>query len=172
MTLIVMFTGIAFLQGQANTEMMKEQKAEAMNQLSFMEGTWEGTGYYQQGRSERSTFDIHESIQPKLGGLVYLVEGVGTSDGSTTHQALAMISWDIEKSEYVFESHTFDGRSARASGTLEDSTFVWGFDVPGGGKIQYTMEFNEDTWQETGTYSPDGEVWYPFMEMNLERVND
>jgi len=172
LTLFILAPGLSMLSGQGNPEMMKQQKAEAMDRLSFMVGTWEGTGYYQQGRSERSTFDIHETIEPKLGGLVYLVEGLGTHKGDPVHNALALISWDITEGTYVFESHTFDGRTARASGTVEGSTFTWGFDVPGGGNIQYTMEFDEETWHETGKYSPDGDVWYPFMEMNLEKIKE
>lgn len=171
MTIIIMTAGLSILHAQGNTDMLKQQKAEAMNSLSFMLGTWEGTGYYQQGRSERSNFDIHETIESKLDGLVYLVEGLGTSDGSPVHEAMALISWDIEKSEYVFESHTLDGRSARSSGTLKDSTFTWGFGIPDGGKIQYKMEFSNDKWHETGSYSPDGETWYTFMEMKLEKIN-
>lgn len=168
---LILVPGLVIIYGQANTDMMKQQKAEAMNNLSFMEGTWEGTGYYQQGRSDRMKFEIHETIQPKLGGLVYLVEGVGTSDGNPVHEALALISWDIDKGEYVFESHTLDGRSARASGTLEDSTFTWGFGLMDGGIIKYKMEFNDNKWHETGSFSRDGATWYPFMEMKLNKVN-
>lgn len=156
---------------QENTETFMNQKLEAMNKLSFMTGSWEGTGWIQMGNGSKETFKVSETVQKKLRGLVYLIEGHGTTGGDTTHNAIAIISWDAEKKEYSFESHTFDGRSADASAVLEGKNFTWGFDIPGRGKIRYDLKITEDNkWNEKGFFSPDGDTWYPFMEMNLERI--
>lgn len=157
---------------QENPNVIKTRKLEAMDKLSFMAGTWEGTGWIQMGQGSRETFDIHETIQKKLDGLVYLVEGHGTSAGITTHKALAIISWDNENNEYSFESHTFDGRAADATAILEGKTFTWGFETPDGGRIRYEMRFNNHEWHESGLYSPDDQTWYPFMEMTLSKINE
>jgi len=172
---IVSFTFLTchFTYSQGNTEELKNQKLDAMKKLSFMIGTWEGTGWIQMGNASKETFGIHETIQEKLDGLVYLIEGHGTTEGTTTHKALAMISWNPEKGQYGFESHTFDGRSAQAVARLENRTFIWGFNTPNGGLIRYRMEFKTDhEWFETGAYSPDGETWYPFMEMTLNKLDN
>lgn len=157
---------------QENTENIKTQKMEAMEKLSFMAGTWEGKGWTQMGEGSKETFDVHETIEKKLDGLVYLVEGHGTSAGITTHKAIAIISWNSENNEYSFESHTFDGRSADATASLEGRTFTWGFSTPNGGEVRYKMIFNNSEWHETGSYSPDGQVWYPFMEMRLKKITE
>jgi len=172
--LAIIFSGICFsINGQADAEIMKNQKLEAMNKLSFMIGTWEGTGWYQMGQDERDVFDIHETITEKLDGLLLLIEGHGTSNGQTVHKALAVISWDPDNEQYNFESHTYDGRSANATASLKGNVFTWGFDVPGRGSIQYVINISEDDeWIEKGSYSPDGEAWYPFMGMSLKRIKE
>jgi hypothetical protein len=157
---------------QQLTENMKSEKLEAMSRLSFMIGEWQGSGWFQMGNSPRESFQIQEKIEKKLDGLVYLVEGHGTTNGITTHHALALISWDLENASYHFESHTYDGRSVDAQGTIQGSTFIWGFPTPNGGRIRYKMAFeNGQKWHETGAYSPDGENWYPFMEMTLTKTD-
>jgi len=158
--------------GQDNSALLKEQKRTQMNKLSFMLGEWEGSGWIQMGQTAKMTFTIHETVVPKVEGLVYLVEGLGSSEGNTSHNAIALISWDNEKNKYAFESHTFDGRSANASATLEGNTFIWGFDTPNGGFVQYKLEFDDMHWHESGSFSPDGETWYPFMEMKLKKVSN
>lgn len=168
----ILFCFIYQATGQRQSENMKKEKLEAMNQLVFMIGAWEGSGWFQMGNSPRESFEIREMIEKKLDGLVYLVEGHGTTNGTTTHHAIALISWDLEKESYRFESHTYDGRSVDTQGTLEGSTFTWGFVTPNGGRIRYRMAFeNGQKWHETGAYSPDGEAWYPFLEMTLFKAD-
>lgn len=171
---VIIFSMICFnISGQADTETLKTRKLESMNKLYFMIGTWEGTGWYQMGQDERDVFNIHETITEKLDGLLLLIEGHGTSNGQTVHKALAVISWDPDKKQYNFESHTYDGRSAKATATLEANIFTWGFDVPGRGSIRYVINISDDDeWIEKGSYSPDGETWYPFMGMTLKRIKE
>ncbi|MCF8223863.1 MAG: DUF1579 domain-containing protein [Bacteroidales bacterium] len=158
---------------QENTNTLKEEKLQEMNKLSFMTGSWEGSGWIQLEDGSRSSFEIYETVQEKLDGLVYLVEGLGNSGDITTHNAIALISWDPEINQYSFQTHTMDGRSANANAVLKGNTFKWGFDIPGGGKIRYDLRIIDNyKWNEKGFFSPDGNNWYPFMEMTLQRITE
>jgi len=172
--LTIILSGICFrANGQADAEILKNQKLGYMNNLSFMMGTWEGTGWYQMGQDERDVFNIHETITEKLDGLLLLIEGHGTSNGQTVHKAFAVISWDPDNEQYKFESHTYDGRSVNANATLKGKVFTWYFDVPGRGSIRYVININEDDeWIEKGSFSSDGKTWYPFMGMTLKRIKE
>ncbi|HLH09903.1 MAG TPA: hypothetical protein VKW78_21870 [Terriglobales bacterium] len=73
------------------------QQLAAMKQCGFLEGKWKGDGWMMMGPSERRTFVEIENVEPKLGGLVLQVEGLGrNSEGKTVHEALALLSFDAE----------------------------------------------------------------------------
>jgi len=142
---------------------------EKMNKLSALIGDWEGSGWYQQGRSERHNIKQHEHIESKLNGTVLLVEGKGYIADTLSFNALAFFSFDQEKNSYKIESHLADGKSTIATGSFnENGQFIWGFKVPQG-NIRYTMTITDTTWNEYGEYSSDGEQWWEFMEMNLTK---
>jgi hypothetical protein len=47
---------------------------------------------------------------------------------------------------------------------------VWAFDVPGAGRIRYTIRLDEQgRWHEVGDRSVDGQQWHRFFEMRLSR---
>src|SRR5262245_47454498 len=53
-------------------------RREAMTKLEPWVGQWQGTGWTVTGPGgQRNEFTITERVQPKAGGLVLLVEGVG-----------------------------------------------------------------------------------------------
>ncbi len=66
---------------------------------------------------------------------------------------------------------TMQGQNVIADVTKTgDLSFDWGFDLPNGGKIKYTVQFTENTWEESGTYvTPDGSNSYPTVKMALIR---
>ena len=54
---------------------------------------------------------------------------------------------------------------------IGEKIIQWSFDTPNGGKTRFTADFSkEGFWTEKGEFSPDGERWFPFIEMNLEKV--
>ena len=55
---------------------------------------------------------------------------------------------------------------------VADNQYTWGFDVPTG-KIKYSITLSPQakTWYEKGEFLPDGTQWFPFLEMNLTKLN-
>lgn len=143
-------------------------------------GRWEGEGWMRMGPGEPRKANVVEQITPKLGGLVYLVEGVGTIPGDApgagqkVHEAIALLSYDPASSQYKFRSHVMSGHSSDAWFTVSgQGKFQWGFDIPNYGKMRYTITLDVDkgTWHEIGEISQDGSTWNKNFEMNLKKVN-
>lgn len=156
----------AGFQLQAQTSI---SSAEEMSKLAMLVGDWQGTGWHQQGKSERIELTQTEHIESKLNGTLILVEGKGYIQDSLFFNALAMFTYNSIDKNYSIESHLSDGKATLASGIFkEDGTFEWGFDLPHG-QIRYTITLTNTTWYEYGEYSPDGSQWYKFMEMNLTK---
>jgi hypothetical protein len=59
---------------------------EAMGKVSFLAGRWEGSGWFQMGPGPKQEFTQTEVVEPKLDGLVFLVEGIGTSKADPSKQ--------------------------------------------------------------------------------------
>lgn len=155
--------------GQPNPTIEKQK--EAMAKLAVMEGQWTGTGWMQRGQSERHTFEVKETAEKKNGGLTLLIQGLGTDSktGEIGHDALAVVYYDVESDQYMFDSHLDTGQHKLMTGSFEGDEFIWGFDLPNNAKIKYVITFTENTWNETGEYSSDGINWFKFMEMNLNK---
>lgn len=143
-------------------------------------GRWEGEGWMQMGPGEARKATVVEQITPKLGGLVYLVEGLGTipegtpGAGEKVHEAVALLSWDPASSRYRFRTHVMSGHSSDAWFTVVgQDKFQWGFDIPHYGKMRYTITIDtaKGTWHEIGEISRDGSTWNKTFEMNLKKVN-
>lgn len=154
--------------------------AEKMKVFAGWVGHWRGEGSMQQGPGESKHSTVDEHIEFKLEGNVVLVEGIGkTPDAATktetiTHHALGVLSYDQGTSQYKFKSYLNNGRSADAwFNVTGDNKYQWGFDVPGGSKIKYsiTIDPTQKTWNEIGEFSRDGNTWMKFFEMNLKKVD-
>ena len=160
---------ILMLVAQGKTQDLKTKSLE-MSKLDFMVGSWEGSGWYRSPDGKISNFNQTEDVQSKLDGLVLVVEGNGSlENGENVHNAFAMITYDEETKKYSFNSHLADGKSIVADGWFNGDDFEWGFELPQGGSILYSINYENDTWKESGKYSPDGNQWYPFIEMTLKR---
>lgn len=143
-----------------------------IDKLSNWVGTWEGEGWQTDQTQQRTTFNVKEVVESELNGLALKIEGIGTSktDGSVGHHAIGLIFFNRDTNEYVFQSLTHEGYATRSKANFNDEgEFVWGFEVPGG-QIRYTISLDGDTWTEKGAYSPDGNQWYPILEMKLKKV--
>jgi hypothetical protein len=122
---------------------------EAVKRAAFLEGNWSGEGWIQMGQGTKEEFMQIETVESKLDGAVMVIEGIGHSKGDNPkkiHHAL------------VFSSF------------IAENTFTWSFSPPNGGQIRYSILIENDTWNEVGEYSRDGQTWYKFFEMNLKRI--
>lgn len=146
----------------------------AMEALPDLVGTWEGEGWMRRGPGEPTTFTSTEIVESRLGGRVWVVEGIhtATESGERLHHALATISYDVEAGVYDFRSFVIGRGGGNFTGRLEDGAFVWGMETPDGGKIRYTVRVKGDVWNETGAFSRDGDTWNDFFGMELRRTGD
>jgi hypothetical protein len=171
MLITILFTWTAMAQGA-------DPKSPEMRKLDFLVGEWKGEAWIQMGPGKREHVIQSEKVTPRLGGKILLVEGLGRkknedgSAGDVVHDALAVISFDPEAKELIFDAHVAAQDSVEARLEVrDDKSAVWGFDVPNGGKVRYTIRLTDKgEWNEVGEYSRDGANWMKFMEMTLLRV--
>lgn len=163
--IIILCSGLIFAQSSAihKTELKK---------LSFFIGEWEGIStVYQRGQTLKVT--QHEKIEFKLDSTIILVEGTGRDIDTRTilFQAIGLVFFDGAKKEYGFRSHINSGQFADSYFKLIGKEEIeWGFSIPQG-KIRYHLVINsaKGTWIENGEFSPDGEIWYPTVMMELKK---
>jgi hypothetical protein len=143
--------------------------------LSAWLGRWQGEGSMQMGPGEPKKSSVDERIESKLDGTIMVVEGIGKTSNPemVVHHAFGIISYDAATSQYKFKTYLKDGRSSDAwFSVVGDNKYQWGFDVPNGGKVRYsiTLDPNQKTWNEIGEFSRDGNTYAKFFEMNLKKV--
>ena len=169
--MVLLFIGSAgFAQ---NPFQPKPETLKAVNKLSFLIGNWKGTGWIQMG-PEKHSFDQTETIDSKVNGTVIQIDGLGTDEknpGNIIHQAYAIISYDLEKKEYLMKAYRGDGAQIDADAKLiDDHTFQWGFSNPMAGRIQFTISIVNNKWTEIGEMSRDGgKTWFKYFEMVLDK---
>jgi hypothetical protein len=176
MTAKLLIASVLFASQLAAQPVMVDTAArrKAMDKLAFLVGDWggEATAFTQAGQMKLWQ---SEWIRPKLKGQILAVEGMGrrllaSGPADTLFNAWATIEWTAEKG-YMMKSVTLDGRSGEFPLTVSDSGFVWGIDLPQGGKVRYTMRLSPSgEWMENGQYTRDGSTWYPVMDMRLKRT--
>lgn len=155
------------------------QPSGPMVPLAFLAGEWEGEGWIVLGPDQRHNFVQHETVTPKLGGDVLLIEGVGRAAEDTSrvvHNALAVLAYDPAVERYLMRAFRADGpdgtQPVEADVTVEGGALVWAFEAPQAGRIRYTIREDEaGRWHEVGEISQDGgATWFPFFEMTLTKV--
>lgn len=149
---------------------------EAMKKLEFFVGEWRGEGLFRGGPGPGEKASVVEKAEMKLGGLVLLLEGLGTAKGAdgsekVVHNAFGMLTYDAKRGMYTMRAVKSDGAAIDAEAKFEGDAFVWGFDVPGG-SVRYTIRLTpEGKWHEVGQFSRDGgKTFTPFFEMTLVKV--
>lgn len=147
---------------------------DAMQKLSFMVGTWEGEGWMMLGPGNRQTSHVTETAELKLEGTLLVLEGLGKSQDSEeeriVHHALGIISYDAATERYLMRAYRAGGQFIDADLTVGDQSLIWGFTDPKAGEIRYTFSLTESgQWHEVGEISRDGENWFQFFEMTLDR---
>jgi hypothetical protein len=148
-----------------------EPVKQTIEPLEFMTGCWHGEGWMRQG-PELKKFQSAELVEIKAGKTVLAITGkhVDPVTGKVVHDAFAIVSRAREGEGYRFASFLGTGQSGEYSAKLQDGAFVWELVIPNRGTIRYTIRVAEDTWQETGHYSPDGTQWHETFGMTLKRA--
>lgn len=148
------------------------QVKSEMTKLSVLSGNWEGTSTSITPNGEKGTAMVTERIYFKLDSTLLVLEGLGKDEeGNIVHSAFGVITFDHAQNKYVMKSFLSNGSSTDADfEVLEPNiSFQWGFETPQGGTMKYTLNIENDAWSETGEYSQDGEQWFQFFEMELNR---
>jgi hypothetical protein len=148
-----------------------------MNKLSFLVGKWQGEGWIMQGQGQRRNCTITETVESKLDGKAFVIEGIGKGKdadnlGKTIHHAFAVLSYDQESKIFRLRAILADGRTVDDEPKMPAAnTFVWGFKIPYG-QVRFTIKLNEKgQWFEIGEFSRDGQTWMKTLEMTLNRVH-
>jgi hypothetical protein len=147
----------------------------AIEKLGFMVGRWQGEAWMARGPGERVQVTMTETVEPRLEGVVLLVEGVGVVPGADgaepriVHHALAVVSFDPQSAGYVMRSYIASGQSGNFALTLVEGGVQWSREVPGG-RIRNTALYTGDEWHEIGEFSRDGTTWTQIMELRLRRA--
>lgn len=149
----------------------------ALEKLSFLRGTWAGTATGT--RRDGSTFQITQTERagPMLGGDVLAIEGRGyESDGRTSYNAFAIVSYDPAQARYEIRAYAKKGSGEGSAGTfpleVTPDGYVWETPAGPNAKMRFTATVHGDTWREIGEYvAADGTRRQSF-EMNLRRRGD
>jgi hypothetical protein len=145
----------------------------AIAKLDFMVGTWRGDAWMVRG-GERVQTAMTETVEPKLGGVVLEVEGLGVvpaaegGEPRVVHHALGVISFDAQTGGYVLRSYLATGQSGDFTLTPVEGGVRWSRSVPGG-QVRNTALFANGEWHEVGEFSRDGATWTQIMEIRLRR---
>lgn len=165
--LLLGFTSMAWAAPAAESAARPE-----MAKLAWLAGNWAGEGWIIMGAQGRQEFTQTEKIEHKLGGLVVVIEGRGTSkaDGSVVHDALAFVSYDDRAKTFRWRAFTADGRQTDTVATVGTNTLAWELEIPQVGRMRYTLALTEKgEWFEIGEMTRDGQTWRKFFEMTLRR---
>ena len=173
--LVTAVAGVFLLAGSPAGAQMPDGSASraAMQKLDFMVGRWKGEAWMIRG-TERVNTTMSEVVERKLGGVAFLVEGLGAIPGQGTeaprvvHNALAIISFDPQTQGYVMRSYIANGQWSDFVLSTVEGGVSWTREVPGG-RIRNTAKFGDGTWHEIGEFSRDGTTWTQMMELNLKK---
>lgn len=141
-----------------------EAVGEKMSPFTSWLGKWVGVGTMQTQQGPSST-TVEEIIEMKLGGTAILINGLGKVNANTenervVHNALGILSYNIQEQRYTFHSWLGTGVSSEAWFEIVDTNrYQWGLDTPQQ-KIRYTITLDASK----GT---PGVKWENFHAMDL-----
>ncbi len=151
--------------------------SEKMKPFKAWIGEWHGESTMRTGPGPAQKSMVKEIVQTKLEGSILQFEGTGkvvdnqTKEEMIVHNALGIVSYDLETQQYKIQSYLSDGRSTQGWFTIVDpQNFQWGFEGSWG-KMRYTITINPEkkTWVEIGEYSRDGSTWIKTLDMSLTK---
>ncbi|MEP7270593.1 MAG: hypothetical protein ABI882_03775 [Acidobacteriota bacterium] len=175
--LIVWLILVAPAAAQSQTSATNPSGLAEMKKLDFLVGSWQGEGWMQFGPTDRRRASVIESVQPKVGGRVFVIEGLGKAkipgkdEEMVVHNAFAVLYYDESAKRYSMRAFLANGQSVDAETNLNEGIFEWGFQLPQG-KMRYKIRLNENgQWFEEGAISVDGgKTFNKFFEMTLTRT--
>ena len=135
-----------------------------IKKLDFMVGNWKGTGWMM-GRNGKSEFEQTERIEFKLDSTAVLIEGKGISNGKIVHNALAILTYDKSRGNYIFRSYLPSGLNAEFKAEIIENKLYW---YPNDNVRYIIWQNSNGQWYETGEYKR-GNAWSQFFEMTLDR---
>jgi hypothetical protein len=142
----------------------------AMRPFDRWIGEWSGSGWSTSATGERTEFTLVESVRPKVGGSVLLLEGRGTTaSGTVTHDGLVVLYYDEKAGGYRWNGHDLGRAPIDAEAKLVDGGLEWSIAPDGRTTVRFRIQFDEKRWHEVGEVSVGGTTWTRFMEMNLLR---
>lgn len=163
-TLILVLASAITLAKAQSSETNKAAQTE-VQKLAFLVGDWSGSGWMMGQDRVKHTFDQTEKILFKLDSTAILIEGRGKSQGKIVHDALAIITFQGESDRYDFQSFLPSGQKGTFRSELKDGVFYW---YPAE-SVRYIIQLNDKgQWVEIGEFKQ-GENWYPFFEMTLDK---
>jgi hypothetical protein len=140
----------------------------AMKKLDFLVGKWAGEARMLRGPGEPVVMVQTEEVQYKLGGLLLLIEGVGTAEGKPALQALGIVSYDDETGTYHMRAFN-DGRFLETEVKLIDKGFTWGFAL-GQYRTSSVMRIDEKgNWTELHEITIGTQAPRKYMELSVSR---
>lgn len=169
--------GLLLAAGGAAAQPPAPPPLDAMEELGFLVGTWEGGGWMELEPGRRAEFESREVVEPRLGGRVLVVEGTHTAAIGepprpvVVHHALGVFSHDAAEG-YRFRTWLANGHTGDFAAELaDDGALVWGHDDARRGRVRYTIRLGEGgEWVEVGEASRDGgTTWHQFFEMRLAK---
>ncbi|MCB0503285.1 MAG: hypothetical protein KDD32_11425 [Bacteroidetes bacterium] len=146
---------------------------DRMNYFSFLEGEWEGIGYYTRQNGWVDTVYQHELAEYKLNRTILTIEGTGKNkSGELVFNAFATLYFDNQIKIYEMMAFKDDGAMTLAHiDTVSAGHFIWSFSSNSYAHIKYELELSEEgAWTEKGFFSSDKENWIPFFSMKLNKI--
>ncbi|WP_178988550.1 hypothetical protein [Winogradskyella schleiferi] len=172
--LLIAFNSIA--QSDNHTDSLN---LKTVDDLAFMKGTWKGDGWIMMNR-ERKEFTQTETIDSRVDNTILVIDGIGIAKDSSAvepkvvHNAFGVISYnETLKSITMLSFSSTGGKMENEMRLIGDMKLEWSFKDERGGTVRFREDFSENgLWIEKGDYSFDGNQWFPFFEMRLERQDD
>lgn len=144
---------------------------QAIAALDRLDGTWRGEATMT-GPGGQRTFTQTERVGSMLGGSVKVIEGRGyNADGTTSFNAMAVISWDEAAGRYGFHSWA-NGRSGDFPFEATADGFRWEIQAGPNARVEYVAVVEGGTWHEVGHYLVEGQPPRQILEMTLTRLGD
>jgi hypothetical protein len=164
---LLLGSGVASAQERPDPAALMAAQRAAMATFAFLDGAWRGPATTLLPHAITQT----ERIGPMLDGTVKLIEGRGhESDGTTSFNALAVLSYDVATKSYRMRSYAM-GRTGDFVVQRTAEGFAW--EIPAGPTtIRYNAVVKDSIWVETGDRVMAGREPVRFFEMRLERVGD
>lgn len=168
---LLSWVGGSSAQGRPDPAALMAAQRAAMASLAFMDGVWRGPATTVLPSGEQHVITQTERIGPLLDGTVKVIEGRGyAEDGSTTFNALGIVSYDVATKNYSMRSYAM-GHAGDFPLVRTADGFAW--EIPAGPMtIRYVAVVKDGVWTEVGDRVFQGKDPVRFFEMRLTRVGD